>query len=302
VDVTKLTADDLIVDLSSFNTVTDYAAMRSMNSSGWSKATQGSNYENASFLTQMNGMRNAGMKAGAYHFPDPQVAVPTNVSWFLKAARNYIKDGFLMPMLDVENDPPRGILWNVNNANTFIPGFIAELRRQLNMPDLPVMVYASGSWWDSTLRPDLWGDLSHVFLMEANYNGTPGQTMFRHRRLAVHQYTDKAPTPGVKAPTDRSVILRDNGFSLNDLLIGSDDVAAEDILDFPVNRQGSETGATSLRQIVAWFDSDLNGLKAELKAYIDTKIAEAQSAPPEVDYDKLGASIAKNLHVVLEGE
>jgi hypothetical protein len=79
----------------------------------------------------------------------------------------------------------------------------------------------------------------------------------------------------------------------------------EDLLDLPINRQGSETGATSLRQIVAWFDSDLNGVKAELGKQLDAVKAEMEQkiagiAAPAVDYDQLAAKIAAHLHVVLE--
>jgi GH25 family lysozyme M1 (1,4-beta-N-acetylmuramidase) len=228
-DVTKLTADDLLVDLSSHNSVTDYNAMRSLNSAGWSKATQGSGYVNPLFTAQMNGMANAGMTPGAYHFPDPNVSAASNVSHFLSVAGPWITQGRLMPMLDVENDVVDGISWNAGSANAFIPAWVAELRRQTGMNDLGVVIYGSDSWWGSTLRPEMWGDLSRLFFMDAIYNGQPGLTLYKHARLAVHQYTDAAPTPGVKAPTDRSVIMRDNGFALNDLVIG-DDMTPDDLI------------------------------------------------------------------------
>jgi GH25 family lysozyme M1 (1,4-beta-N-acetylmuramidase) len=233
-DVSKLTPDDMIVDLSSFNAVTSYAAMRVENGAGWSKATQGAGYRNPLFATQAIGMLSVGMRVGAYHFPDPNVSVPANVSKFLSVAGDWVKAGCLAPLLDVENDLLNGIVWNVNNANTFVPGFIAELRRQSGISDLGVVVYGSDSWWNATLRPDVWGDLSHVFLMVADYNGDPGNTTFKHKRLAVHQYTDKAPTPGVAKPTDRSVIMRDNGFSLNDLIIGNKPIVQEEDDDMAV--------------------------------------------------------------------
>lgn len=218
-DVSKTTRDDYIVDVSAYQTITNYALMRGANSAGWAKATQGNYYVNKLFGTQMNGMSGAGMKAGAYHFPDPNNSIYDNVLKFLAVARNWIQPGCLIPMLDVENDSSSGIQWTELKATSFIPAFIRELRDQTGIPDLGVVVYGSGSWWGSTLHPERWGDLSHVFLMEANYNGTPGQTMFKHPRLAVHQYTNKAPTPGVAAPTDRSVIF--NGYKLSDLVIGA---------------------------------------------------------------------------------
>src|ERR1700750_798680 len=103
-DVTELTPDDLIVDLSSHNNVVNYAAMRGANSSGWSKATQGAGYTNPLFTTQMTGMKAAGMTPGAYHFLDNNVSVVNNVSHFVSVARKWITDGCLVPLLDVETD------------------------------------------------------------------------------------------------------------------------------------------------------------------------------------------------------
>ena len=81
-----------------------------------------------------------------------------------------------------------------------------------------------------------------------------------------------------------------------------DTMTAEEQLDLPINRQGSETGVTSLRQIVAWFDSDLNGIKAEvgkqlevIKAEMEQKIAALGA--PTIDYDQLAAKIAAQIHV-----
>jgi hypothetical protein len=74
-----------------------------------------------------------------------------------------------------------------------------------------------------------------------------------------------------------------------------DTMTPEDLLDLPINRQGSETGATSLRQVVAWFDSDLNGLKADLKAEIAKQVAAVGT--PAIDYEKLAAALAPHIHL-----
>jgi len=77
-----------------------------------------------------------------------------------------------------------------------------------------------------------------------------------------------------------------------------DTMTPEDLLDLPINRAGDETGVTSLRQIVAWFDSDLNGLKAALNARLDAIEAKfAAATAPTIDYDQLGAATAKHIHL-----
>jgi hypothetical protein len=81
-----------------------------------------------------------------------------------------------------------------------------------------------------------------------------------------------------------------------------DDMTPEELLDLPINRAGSETGVTSLRQVVAWFDSDLNGLKAELTKLVNDRLDAieakfAAATTPTIDYDQLGASTAKHIHL-----
>lgn len=84
-----------------------------------------------------------------------------------------------------------------------------------------------------------------------------------------------------------------------------DDVTEDDIkalIAYPIQREGSTlTGPTSIKAVVAWFDAAVQNIQGTvteavngLRAEMDAKLA-AISAPaaPEIDYDKLGASIVK---------
>lgn len=79
-----------------------------------------------------------------------------------------------------------------------------------------------------------------------------------------------------------------------------DTMTPEELLDLPIDRAGNETGKTSLRQVVAWFDSDINLLKADLKAQITA------AGTPAIDYDLLASKIASQIHlsgsVVVDGQ
>lgn len=210
---------DYGIDVSSFNTVTDWSAVKSAgNTWAWSKATQGSGYTNSLFASQMVSGRHAGLRMGAYHFPDPRISVATQVRYFVSVAKpcGAFADGAMLPMLDMENSAADGIVWSASGANTFIPAFRDALRAAAGVQ--PLCVYAPESWWSGGfLNPGLWAD-GNVVLCAAQYTGQPGQLGWSHPRLAVHQYTDSAPTPGATAPTDRSVILAP--YSLPQLTIG----------------------------------------------------------------------------------
>lgn len=209
------------VDVSGYNTITDWAKVKGAgNSWAWSKATQGSDYTSPLFASQLAGGAAAGLVMGAYHFPDPRVSPATNVAHFVAVAkaRGAFQDGALLPMLDLENSPGDGITWSAAGANGFIPAFRDALRAATGQQLL--CVYGPESWYASGfLQPSLWAD-NGVFLAAAQYSGQPGQLGWSHQRLAIHQYTDSAPTPGAAGLTDRSVIV--GGWTLADLTIGGD--------------------------------------------------------------------------------
>jgi GH25 family lysozyme M1 (1,4-beta-N-acetylmuramidase) len=209
---------DYGIDVSGYNTITDWAAVRTMNSWAWAKATQGGGYTNPLFASQMAGGQQASLVMGAYHFPDPRVSVATNVAHFVAVAREAgaFGRGALLPMLDMENSPGDGITWSASGANGFILAFRDALRNATGVAQL--CVYGPESWYaGGFLQPSQWAD-SAVYLCAAQYSGQPGQLGWSHARLAIHQYTDSAPTPGAARVTDRSVILAP--YSLAQLTIG----------------------------------------------------------------------------------
>ncbi len=68
------------------------------------KATEGYTYNDPRFVTNMNNGNNAGVVMGAYHFarPDNNSAID-EANHFVSIAGTYIGDGFLPPVLDLED-------------------------------------------------------------------------------------------------------------------------------------------------------------------------------------------------------
>lgn len=212
---------DYGIDVSGYNTITDWTKVKSAgNGWAWAKATQAGGYTNPLFASQMQSGRDAGLAMGAYHFPDPRVTVATNVSHFVAVAKaqGAFDDGAFLPMLDLENDPADGIQWSAGGANGFVLAFRDALRAASGQNLL--CVYGPESWWATGfLQPSQWAD-DGVFLCAAQYTGQPGQLGWSHPRLAIHQYTNSAPTPGATGLTDRSVTV--GGWTLADLTVGGD--------------------------------------------------------------------------------
>lgn len=260
------------IDVASFNTITDWSAVKSAgNSWAWSKATQGSNYTNPLFASQIVSGQHAGLIMGAYHFPDPRVSVATQVAYFVRAASavGAFERGAMLPMLDMEDSEADGITWSAQGANSFIAAFRDAMRATTGVGEL--CVYASESWWaQGFLTPGQWVD-SQVYLCAAQYTGEPGQLGWSNPRLAVHQYTDNAPTPGATAPTDRSVILPP--YSLSQLTIGGSvspsTPSQEDDMGtwFAVSQDGKESGTGLLLENGAFLGQPMPASVRAAKAY-----------------------------------
>jgi len=68
------------------------------------KSTEGFTYDDPRFVTNMNNGHNAGVVMGAYHFARPDNNSAHNeATHFVNVAGNYIGQGFLPPVLDLEN-------------------------------------------------------------------------------------------------------------------------------------------------------------------------------------------------------
>ena len=70
----------------------------------WAKSTEGMTYTDPMFFTNMENGLNANVVMGAYHFARPDNNTPQeDAANFLNVASAYIGNGFLPPVLDLEN-------------------------------------------------------------------------------------------------------------------------------------------------------------------------------------------------------
>ncbi len=70
----------------------------------WAKATESTGYTDSEFQNNMSNGIAAGVVMGAYHFAHPDANSATDeANHFLSVAGNYIGDGFLPPVLDLED-------------------------------------------------------------------------------------------------------------------------------------------------------------------------------------------------------
>jgi len=102
------------VDVSHYDSDSPYSAIdwQQVKAAGYvfafAKASQGISYTDPSFITNMTNGISAGVVMGAYHFASPiSNGATAEAQHFLSVAASYIGQGFLPPVLDLE-DPSSG--------------------------------------------------------------------------------------------------------------------------------------------------------------------------------------------------
>ncbi|WP_051386161.1 GH25 family lysozyme [Actinokineospora inagensis] len=191
---------DYGIDLSHYNTVADWRAVRGNNITyTYVKLTEATDWTDQKAASHVAGARSVGVAVGGYHFAHAG-NVQAQVDNFTGQLRRHglLAAGSLAPMLDIEAADLRG------TANAFARDFITRLRATAGIRR--VLVYAGLDWWRTVLRPDEWAD-DEVRLWLARYNGDPGNTGWTHPRLALHQHTQTGHVPGIPGNVDRDITL-----------------------------------------------------------------------------------------------
>lgn len=220
-----------LIDISGYNAVTDWNAVRANGIVGASiKVSQQVNYLNPLCGVQAAGARAAGVAPGGYHFGDPRVSAADQARYFVEHASPHglFDDDALAPMYDAENWEGGGLVWpSPKVLNDHIAEHIRVVREETGVRRH--LVYGSLSWWGSWIDPDLWAD-DDVLLWIAVYNGDPGNLQgWDHPNDVLHQHTSSGIVPGIPGQVDKNVTLR--GRRIGDLVIkqqednmaGSDD-------------------------------------------------------------------------------
>lgn len=189
------------IDVSNWNTVTDWSAVRGNGVSFVSiKATESTGYASPAVAGQTNASRTAGVTPGGYHFARNDTTPEAQARYFAAecAAHALLLPGSFVPMLDLEAAELRG------TADAFAVRFISAFR--IYSGQSKIAVYSNLDWFQNVLHPAQWAD-SNVFLWIADWNGDPGHPAWSHPRLALHQHTDAGAVSGVVGNVDRNATV-----------------------------------------------------------------------------------------------
>ena len=204
---------DYGIDVSHYNAIADATAVRNNGITfAWCKATEGTDYIDATFANKVAQLRNAGIRVGAYHFMRAGDAA-AQARHFRQVAGDAgcLTLGALMPMADMEAADVRG------TANTMLGTFHDALGVA------PLDCYGNLDWWTTVLQPGTWGGrtiLGHI----ARYNGKPGAPGWSYDRMACHQHTANGVVPGIPGAVDRNATM--GTYNLQAISIGNVPVPA----------------------------------------------------------------------------
>ncbi len=159
------------------------------------KATDGYNscWKDPTFRRSMDGGHQAGLFMGAYHYARPDLNPDARVEarCFLKVAEQYLKSGYLRPVLDLE----KGASLGKERLTNWVHVWMDTLKQQSGIEPI---LYTYSSFThnlnSSATRYDFW--LAHY---TGNPDIAPNPGLWDD--WDFWQYTDEGSIPGVQDPT-----------------------------------------------------------------------------------------------------
>ncbi|MEO0228325.1 MAG: GH25 family lysozyme [candidate division WOR-3 bacterium] len=160
------------------------------------KATEGTSYTNSYFTTDVNNGRNAGILMGVYHFarPDKGNDAKAEAEYFIKTAGEYLKEGYLRPVLDVEK---AGNL-SKKELSEWVKEWMETVEKETNIEPI-LYTYSSfgrDNLDDSVTQYDLW--IAHYTARESPDTANWGSWNF-------WQYTSRGSVPGIEGNVDLNI-------------------------------------------------------------------------------------------------
>ena len=224
----------------------------------FAKATQGINVGDSYFLTNMTNGVNSGVIMGAYHFPRPvNNTAADEAQYFLSVAGSYIGNGFLPPVLDVENfpgDPSLDASFSSSALTTWVEQWMTIIEQQTGVAPI---IYTNGyyaTYLNSSVKNTykLWiaNPYTTATAPPVNIGGWPD--------WAFKQYDWYGTVPGINTGANVDLdVFNGDMTALNDLII-SDSISPATAISLSGNWQtqnfianfsdGDNTGGSGLEK------------------------------------------------------
>ncbi|MBP3227313.1 MAG: glycosyl hydrolase family 25 [Bacteroidaceae bacterium] len=166
------------------------------------KATEGCNFIDERYATNIREARRVGLSVGSYHFYRPNVGWQQQLAHMVSIVKPEEQD--LVPLIDIER-----------RGTVSLEKFIADLRNFIEAVERHYgkkpLLYTGQNFYNNYLA----GRFPEHQWMIARYNSSQQPSLCDGKDFIMWQYSDKGRISGIKGDVDRSRILGD--FSLHEL-------------------------------------------------------------------------------------
>lgn len=185
------------VDVSSYQGDVAWSALWS-SGARWSytKATEGTSYQNPSFAQQYDGAYRVGMVRGAYHFAAPDSSSgAAQADYFIDHGGRWSPDGRTLPgALDIEWNPYGDACYGKSKSG-MVAWIHAFLNRYKARTGRNAVIYTATNWWNNcTGGYKGFGSTNPLWV--ARYASTVGELPAGWSRYLMWQYTSSGPIVG----------------------------------------------------------------------------------------------------------
>jgi len=166
------------------------------------KATEGYTYDDPRFTANMQNGKNAGMLMGAYHFARPDNNSPEDeADHFVQVAGPYIGDGYLPPVLDLE-DPPGKDLKNLFTSQQLTRWVQTWMERVEQLTGVRPILYTNRRY-TTWLQPSL--TVYKLWIAEPDDNTDPPDNLGIWPDWAFKQFSWTGNVPGIAGDVDLDI-------------------------------------------------------------------------------------------------
>lgn len=185
----------------------------------FAKATEGLTFLDNQFYNNWNGIADAGLVRGAYHFLRTETDPEAQARYFLSVVGD-VKGSLVA--LDVETSSI-----GTNPTPSQIQAFTAEFRRRTN--NHPLIIYTGSGFWRGVLGNPQGANLGPLW--HARYNITPGALYGGWQNFTFWQHSSLASVPGVYGHCDANIFYDalPDLYALTNFHITEDDMSAEEV-------------------------------------------------------------------------
>jgi GH25 family lysozyme M1 (1,4-beta-N-acetylmuramidase) len=166
------------------------------------KATEGYTYNDPRFVTNMTDGNAAGVMMGAYHFARPDNNSATDeANHFVQVAGNYIGNGWLPPVLDLEDPPGQDLqqLYTPQQLTDWVQTWLTTVE---NLTGVEPIIYTNGRYTNYLLSSL---NSYRLWIAEPDGNTNPPDNLGRWTTWAFKQYSWTGSVPGISGDVDLNV-------------------------------------------------------------------------------------------------